>query len=114
MMRDITARDLMDKIECGANFILLDVRDKSEYGMEHLPGAVHILISDMNEQSLKRFDTDVEIVTYSEDFDCSASRIAAEKLEEAGFKVLNYQGSFDGWKEKRYPTEKRAAQINPA
>lgn len=31
-------------------------------------------------------------MTYSEDFDCPAGRIAAEKLEEEGINVLNYHG----------------------
>ena len=107
MVVEITANELKEKMEVGERFVLLDVRDKSDYNKERLPGARHMLIADMNDVVLSTFDKTLEIVTYSEDYECPASRIAAEKLASAGFKTLNYQGSFEDWKEKGYPTEKR-------
>ncbi|RMF91480.1 MAG: hypothetical protein D6733_01010 [Methanobacteriota archaeon] len=108
MPGEITAKELKTRMDGGEEFVLLDVRDGPEYERERLPGAVHMLISDMNDKTLKGFDRAVEIVTYSEDYRCPASRIAAEKLEEAGFSAINYQGSFEDWKEHGYPTEKGA------
>ncbi len=106
MPAEITGGELKKMLDSGGEIVLLDVRDTQEYLKERLPGAEHMLISDMDKEGLERFDRDVLIVTYSEDYDCPASRIAAEKLEESGYRALNYQGSFEDWKESGYPTER--------
>jgi 3-mercaptopyruvate sulfurtransferase SseA len=47
------------------------------------------------------------IVTYSLDTNCPAKNIAANKLDDFGFKnVLAYQGSWKEWKGVGYPVEK--------
>jgi len=103
---EIIKRDeLKVRMDSGGKFVLLDVRDTPDYDTSHLPGAVHMLITDMNQETLQRFNKDTMIITYSEDEACPASRIAAEKLEKTGFKVLNYQASFEDWKKAGYPLE---------
>jgi rhodanese-related sulfurtransferase len=106
MVPEITGEELRVKMMRGEDFVLLDVRGTPDYEKERLPMAEHMLITDMNKNTLRRFDKEKPIITYSVDIDCPASRIAAEKLEMAGFSTLNYQASFKDWVEKGYPTEK--------
>ena len=107
-MVDVISRDeLQKKIEKKEAFKLLDVRDTPDYEKEHIVGAIHILISEMNEERLDQlFNKDDLIVTYSLDFNCPASGIAAERLNEYGYtKLLRYRGGWQEWKESGYPTE---------
>ena len=107
MVQTITTEELKEKMDKGEDFILVDVRDTPEYEEEHIVGAVHLLISEMNEQKVNSmFDKDEQIITYSEDINCPAKKIAAEKLIEYGFKnVIAYEESWKAWKEADYPTE---------
>ncbi|MFX1521053.1 MAG: rhodanese-like domain-containing protein [Promethearchaeota archaeon] len=108
MVQIINTEELKEKIDKGEEFILLDVRDTPDYEEEHIVGAVHLLISEMNEQKVNSmFDKNDLIITYSEDINCPAKRIAAEKLSDYGFKnVIAYNESWKAWKEAHYPTEK--------
>jgi rhodanese-related sulfurtransferase len=103
----ITKEDLKARIERGDKFRLVDVRDTPDYEREHIPGAVHLLIAEMNPQKAESmFAKNDLIVTYSLDADCPAKRIAAQKLLDYGFRnVLAYEGSWKDWKSAGYPTE---------
>jgi rhodanese-related sulfurtransferase len=105
---DIISRDaLKEKLDRKELFKLLDVRDTPDYKKEHIIRAKHLLISEMNETTLKEiFNIDDLIITYSLNFNCPASGIAAEKLEKFGFyHVLRYKGGWEEWKSSNYPTE---------
>lgn len=107
MAEKINKEKLKEKIEKGENLRILDVRDTPEYEKEHIIGAEHLLISEMDEKAELFFNKNETIITYSEDIDCPAKKIAADKLEKMGFKnVLYYPGSWKDWKEAGYPTEK--------
>lgn len=107
MVELISRDELKKKIDNNESFKLLDVRDTPDYDTEHIVSAVHILISDMTESSLTNlFDKDDLIVTYSQDLNCPASGIAAEKLQQFGYsKLLRYKGGWGEWKDSNYPTE---------
>lgn len=101
----ISKDDLKTKMERKETFVLLDVRDTPDYEEEHIQGARHLLIADMERKAGSMLRKDDLIITYSEDFNCPASTIAAEKLENMGYRnVLDYKGSFKEWKEAGYPT----------
>jgi len=105
---DIISRDeLKKKLDKKEPVKLLDVRDTPDYKKEHIKGALHLLISDMNEENLKKiFKTNDLIITYSLNFNCPASGIAAEKLLKFGFRqVLRYKGGWEEWKDSNYPTK---------
>lgn len=107
MVQIINTEELKEKMDKGEKFILLDVRDTPDYEEEHIIGAVHLLISEMNEQKVdSMFDKDNLIITYSEDINCPAKKIAAEKLIDYGFEnVIAYDESWRAWKEANYPIE---------
>ena len=106
-MNTITKEELLEKIKQNETFHLLDVRDTPDYQKEHIVGAVHMLISEMNRGKWEAlFDKQDVIVTYSLDIDCPAKNIAAKKMAELGFRnVFAYQGSWKEWKEAGYPVE---------
>lgn len=107
MVKKIEKEEIKLKLDMGEDIKLLDVRDTPEYNKEHIIGAKHLLISEMEDKVESMFEKDDVIITYSEDIDCPAKIIAAEKLEKMGFKhVMAYPGSWKDWKESDYPTEK--------
>lgn len=107
MVQIINTEELKDKMDKREEFILLDVRDTLDYEKEHIIGAVHLLISEMNEKKVNSmFNKEDLIITYSEDINCPAKRIAAEKLIDYGFrKVIAYDESWKAWKDANYPTD---------
>jgi rhodanese-related sulfurtransferase len=47
---------------------LLDVMSREAYDDSHLPGAVHISLKELDEQTAARLDRDRPIVTYCSDY----------------------------------------------
>jgi rhodanese-related sulfurtransferase len=41
-IREVTLDDVKAKLDRGEKFLLVDVREESEYAKDHLPGAVHM------------------------------------------------------------------------
>jgi rhodanese-related sulfurtransferase len=107
MVETIDKETIKSKLDAGESFVLLDVRDTPDYREEHIVGAVHLLIADMDEKSAgKLARPDVLVVVYSLDIDCPAKFIAAEKLQGYGFTdVRAYPGSWKEWKGAGLPTE---------
>jgi rhodanese-related sulfurtransferase len=91
------------KIDRGEKFLLVDVREESEYAKDHLPGAVHlgkgIIERDIEERVP---DLSAPIVLY-----CGGgyrSALAADNLQKMGYSnVLSMDGGIRGWREKGYP-----------
>lgn len=106
-MKKITREVLKNMMDTNADFVLIDARGHEAYDKEHLPGAVSIPSDHLGEHLLKNYKKDRTIVTYCSSFECTASTIAAEKLEKYGFKkILEFKGGLADWKVAGYPTEK--------
>lgn len=75
---------------------LIDIREKKEYKVSHLPGAIQMDPEARKFRSLRDLDKDTPIVVY-----CSVgyrSSKMAEKLTKAGFtNVSNLEGSIFTW-----------------
>lgn len=91
------------KLDRGEKFLLVDVREESEYAKDHLPGATHlgkgIIERDIEERVP---DPKTPIVLY-----CGGgyrSALAADNLQKMGYtNVLSMDGGIRGWREKGYP-----------
>jgi hypothetical protein len=59
----------------------------------------------MNEQADRVLDRNLPVVTYSKDYNCLASTIAAEKLEQMVFTTFENKGSYQDWVDHSYPLE---------
>ena len=102
-IQEIDIDIVKEKIDHNAAFLLIDVREKSEWDAGHLPSAIHlskgIIERDINEVA-NTFDT--SIVLY-----CgggSRSALAADNLEKMGYtQVASMRGGFRGWKAVDYP-----------
>ena len=96
--------------------ILIDVREKREYEVSHLPNAILIEPRrDPKNTELINFDKNAEIVTY-----CSVgyrSAKLAKQLKRLGFQnVQNLEGSIFAWANEGRPLEiegKQTSQVHP-
>ncbi len=94
------------RIERGEKFLLVDVREESEYAKDHLPGAIHlgkgIIERDVEERVP---DLSTPLVLY-----CGGgfrSALAADNLQKMGYtNVLSIDGGIRGWREKGFPLTK--------
>ena len=106
-VRETTVEEVKRRMDGGdPGFVLVDVREESEWNAGHIPGATHLgkgVIERDVEQKIP--DTGQEIVLY-----CGGgfrSALAAEALEKMGYtNVISMDGGWRGWKEKGYPVEK--------
>jgi rhodanese-related sulfurtransferase len=105
-IRQVTIDDVKAKLDRGEKFLLVDVREESEYAADHLPGAVHlgkgIIERDVEERVP---DPATPMVLY-----CGGgfrSALAADNLQRMGYtQVLSMDGGIRGWREKGFPLTK--------
>lgn len=83
---------------------IFDAREKEEYDVSHIPGAVYIGYKDIDWSVLENIRSDATIVVY-----CSIgyrSEKIAEKIQQKGFSnVKNLFGSIFEWGNRGYPLE---------
>ncbi len=98
-IREVTVQDVNARLDRGATFHLVDVREESEWAAGHLPRAVHLgkgIIERDIEQRIP--DTHAEIVLY-----CGGgfrSALAADVLRKMGYEnALSMDGGVRGWRE---------------
>ena len=105
-VREISIDDVKAGLDRGENFLLIDVREESEYANDHLPGAIHlgkgVIERDIEERVPK---LDAPLVLY-----CGGgyrSALAADNLQKMGYtNVISMDGGVRGWREKNYPMTK--------
>ena len=105
-VRETDVDEVKNRLDRGDQFLLVDVREESEYAKDHLPGAIHlgkgIIERDIEERVP---DLDREVVLY-----CGGgyrSALAADNLQKMGYKnVISMDGGIRGWREKGYPLSK--------
>lgn len=105
-IRECTVVDVQQRVSRGEQFILLDVREESEFTAGHLPGAKW-LGKGIIERDIETVvpDPDTELVLY-----CGGgfrSALAADNLQKMGYtNIISMDGGFRGWKDAGYPIEK--------
>jgi rhodanese-related sulfurtransferase len=102
-VRELTVDDVKTKMDRGESFLLIDVREESEWSRDHLPGAIHLSKGIIERDIEQRVpDTAAEIVLY-----CGGgfrSALAADHLQKMGYtNVWSMDGGHRGWKEKGHP-----------
>jgi rhodanese-related sulfurtransferase len=89
----------------GKKAVIIDVREDSEWNEQHIPGAIHIPLAQLNERlsELKQYK-DSPVITQ-----CKAGGRSAQALsilKSAGFsKVYNMDGGIMAWDEAGLKTE---------
>lgn len=105
-IRECTVADVHQRIARGDQFMLLDVREESEFDAGHLPGAKW-LGKGIIERDIETVvpDPDTELVLY-----CGGgfrSALAADNLQKMGYtNVISMDGGFRGWKEAGHSIDK--------
>jgi rhodanese-related sulfurtransferase len=102
-VREVSIDDVKARLDRGDKFVLVDVREESEYVKDHLPRAIHLgkgIIERDIEERVPELNTPV--VLY-----CGGgyrSALAADNLQKMGYtNVLSMDGGIRGWREKHFP-----------
>ncbi|SRR6266404_8465595 len=90
----------LDRVE---KFMLVDVREESEFAKDHLPGAIHLGKGVIERDVEARIpDLNTPVVLY-----CGGgfrSALAADTLQKMGYtSVLSMDGGVRSWREKQFP-----------
>jgi rhodanese-related sulfurtransferase len=105
-VKECTVDDVRARQAAGESFVLVDVREESEFAAGHLPGAVHIGKGVIERDvEAKVPDPATPLVLY-----CGGgfrSALAADALQKMGYtNVISMDGGWRVWTEKGLPTEK--------
>jgi rhodanese-related sulfurtransferase len=91
-IKQISPRDLDGK----KGAVLLDVRTNKEYTQGHIPGAVHIPLTEIGEK-VRKLKKDKDIVVFCQNG--NRSIWAIKRLMSMGYKNLyNLKGGYRAWK----------------
>lgn len=104
-VKECRVDDVRRMLDAGESFILVDVREESEFARGRLPGAVHIgkgVIERDAEAKLP--DPAATIILY-----CGGgfrSVLAADNLQKMGYtNVISMDGGYRGWNEAGLPIQ---------
>ncbi len=103
-VKAFTIDEFLSRLQAGERYVLLDVREDSEWAQGHLPGAHHlgrgVLERDI-EQAVP--EKDAPLVLY-----CGGgfrSALSADNLAKMGYtNVTSLDGGWRGWNERGLPT----------
>jgi rhodanese-related sulfurtransferase len=105
-IRETNVGEVKARMDRGEKFLLVDVREESEFAKDHLPGAIHLgkgIIERDIEARVPALNT--ELVLY-----CGGgfrSALAADNLRKMGYtNVISMDGGIRDWREKGYPLTK--------
>ena len=102
-VKETNADEIKHRLDRGDEFLLIDVREESEFAKEHLPGAIHLGKGIIERDIESRVpDLNSEMVLY-----CGGgfrSAMAADNLQKMGYtNVLSMDGGIRVWREKSLP-----------
>ncbi len=97
--------DLKSRLDWGEPALtIVDVRDRQEFNVKHIMGAVWMAPGDVVAQALSSLELDRDLYVYGETDEETA--IAVTQLRDAGFlNVSELRGGLAAWKAVGYPIE---------
>jgi len=106
MIKTIDRDDLLQLMNFGVSFKLVDVLSRESFENEHIKGAISLPLAQIENGDINNLNKDDVIITYCAGFDCPASTNAAKKLISLGFiTVLDYKGGLKDYKTGNFPLE---------
>ncbi len=104
-VKECVVADVQVRQTTGDSFVLVDVREESEYAAGHLPGAIHIGKGVIERDiEVKVPDPATPLVLY-----CGGgfrSVLAADMIQKMGYtNVISMDGGWTGWNKAGLPTE---------
>jgi len=105
-VRELNVDDVKGKLDSGEKFLLVDVREESEFAKDHLPNAMHLGKGVIERDIEERVpDTSAPLILY-----CGGgfrSALAADNLQKMGYtNVISMDGGIRVWREKGFPLTK--------
>lgn len=103
-IRETDVKEVMTRLgRESRKFVLMDVREESEWVRGHLPGAVHLSKGILERDIEKKIpDLKAEIILY-----CGGgyrSALAADNLQKMGYQnVISMDGGYTAWVEAGFP-----------
>jgi rhodanese-related sulfurtransferase len=113
----ISTDELLQKLERGDDFVLLDALAPMVYAHSHLPGAINMPPTAVDPTRLaKRIpDLGTEIVVYCSNPDCDDSVVTAGRLQALGYtNVRHFAGGKDEWRDRGLPLERAGKPYVPS
>ena len=105
-VRETDVDTVKKRMDRGEKFVLVDVREESEFARDHLPGAIHLgkgVIERDIEQAVP--DKSTTLVLY-----CGGgfrSALAADNLQKMGYtNSISMDGGWRAWTAAGFPAEK--------
>lgn len=102
-MEPLSREELLRRTKDGL-VTVLDVRPPDEFAAGHLPGAVNIQPSELNER-LKDLPKDNEVIAYCRGAYCVLSYEAVAELRKKGFKARRLEMGYPEWKAAGMPVD---------
>ena len=105
-VKETNVRDVKRRMDGGEKFVLVDVREESEWARGHVAGAVYLGKGVIERDAEQRFpDPSTKLILY-----CGGgfrSALAADNLQKMGYKnVESMDGGWKGWVEAGLPVSK--------
>jgi len=105
-VKETNVRDVKRRMDGGEKFVLVDVREESEWARGHIAGAVYLGKGVIERDAEQRFpDPNTKLILY-----CGGgfrSALAADNLQKMGYKnVESMDGGWKGWVEAGLPVAK--------
>ena len=105
-VKETNVTDVKRRMEGGEKFVLVDVREESEWARGHIAGAVYLGKGVIERDAEQRFpDPNTKLILY-----CGGgfrSALAADNLQKMGYKnVESMDGGWKGWVEAGLPVSK--------
>jgi rhodanese-related sulfurtransferase len=105
-VKETNVADVKRRMDAGEKFVLVDVREESEWAQGHLPGAIHLGKGIIERDIEKRVpDTGAKLILY-----CGGgfrSALTADNLQKMGYtNVESMDGGWRDWTGAGLPTQK--------
>ena len=110
-MEPLPAAELLVRAR-GGEVTVLDVRPEEEYAGGHLPGAVNVPLSEL-EQRLQGVPKDQEVVAYCRGPYCVLAYEAVARLREQGYNARRLEYGYPEWKADGHPVEGESPGEDP-
>lgn len=102
-LEPVPAEELLNRARDGL-VTVLDVRPPEEYAAGHLPGAINVPLSELEER-LHEMNSSQEIVAYCRGPHCVLAFDAVALLREKGFIASRLDGGLPEWRAQGLPTD---------
>ncbi len=103
-LEKVDRKDLLERVRKG-KVVVVDVRPKEEYEAGHIPGALSIPLTQL-EQHMSEIDPEQEVVAYCRGPYCVLAAEAVKTMRKRGYRAFRMVDGFPEWREAGLPVEK--------